>query len=91
MALSACQDWRWAEHNIVHLPGLEVPLKDTTAAGDTFVGYLAGALAAGQALPTALDMANAAAALAVTRAGAQLAIPTRQEVQHFLDTLCIPR
>jgi hypothetical protein len=46
MALSACQDWQWAEHNIVHLPGLEVPLKDTTAAGYTFVGYLAGALVA---------------------------------------------
>ena len=79
-----------AEHDIVHLPGLAVPVKDTTAAGDTFVGYLAGALAAGQALPVALGVANAAAALAVTRPGAQSAIPTRQEVQRFLDTLCIP-
>jgi ribokinase len=80
-----------AEHDIVHLPGLEVSVKDTTAAGDTFAGYLASALAIGQALPTALAVANAVAALAVTRAGAQPAIPTRQEVQHFLNTLCVPR
>jgi ribokinase len=74
----------------VHLPGMEVPVKDTTAAGDTFVGYLACALAEGQSLPAALRLANSAAALAVTRPGAQPAIPTRQEVQRFLDTLCVP-
>jgi ribokinase len=71
----------------VHLPGLEVPVKDTTAAGDTFVGYVAAALAEGQALPAALHLANAAAALAVTRPGAQPAIPMRQEVEQFLSTL----
>jgi ribokinase len=75
------------EQDIVHLPGLHVSVKDTTAAGDTFVGYAASALAAGQPLAAALRLANAAAALAVTRAGAQPAIPTRQEVQRFLDTL----
>jgi ribokinase len=76
-----------AGQDTVHLPGLQVPVKDTTAAGDTFVGYLACALAEGQALPEAVRLANAAAALAVTRLGAQPAMPTRQNVQEFLATL----
>jgi ribokinase len=76
-----------AEQDTVHLPGLKVPVKDTTAAGDTFVGYLTCALAEGQPLPEAIHLANAAAALAVTRPGAQPAIPTRRNVQQFLATL----
>jgi ribokinase len=71
----------------VHLPGLHVSVKDTTAAGDTFVGYLACALSEGQPLPEAVRLANAAAALAVTRPGAQPAIPTRHNVQQFLASL----
>jgi ribokinase len=66
-----------------HLPGHEIQASDTTAAGDTFVGYLACALAQGQALQPALTFANAAAALAVTRAGAQPSIPHRRDVQRF--------
>jgi ribokinase len=73
-------------HRVMHLPCCTVHAKDTTAAGDTFVGYLACALAEGQALPKALRLANAAAALAVTRKGAQPSIPHRHEVQHFLAT-----
>jgi ribokinase len=76
-----------AEQDTVHLPGLKVPVKDTTAAGDTFVGYLACALAEGQLLPEAVRLANAAAALAVTRPGAQPAMPTRHNVEQFLATL----
>jgi ribokinase len=76
-----------AGQEAVHLPGLKVPVKDTTAAGDTFVGYLACALAEGQPLPAAVRLANAAAALSVTRPGAQPAIPTRHHVQQFLATL----
>jgi ribokinase len=76
-----------AGQDTVHLPGLQVSVKDTTAAGDTFVGYLACALAEGQALPEAVHLANAAAALAVTRPGAQPAIPTRHNVQEFLAAL----
>jgi ribokinase len=75
-----------AEQDTVHLPGRQVAVKDTTAAGDTFVGYLACALAEGQSLPDALQLANAAAALAVTRPGAQPAIPTRHDVLQFLAT-----
>ncbi len=69
----------------IHLPGLDVEAIDATAAGDTFVGYLACALAEGQTLPAALALANAAAALSVTRAGAMPSIPARQEVEYELQ------
>lgn len=57
---------------------------DTTAAGDTFNGALAVALAEGQSMRHALRFANAAAALSVTRAGAQTSIPSRDEVELLL-------
>lgn len=57
---------------------------DTTAAGDVFNGALAVALAEGQAMEQALAFANAAAALSVTRRGAQPAVPARAEVDAML-------
>ena|SRR5579883_1508114 len=63
-----------------HVPAFRVNAVDTTAAGDTFNAALAVALTEGQELTEALRFANAAAALSVTRAGAQSSIPTRQEV-----------
>lgn len=57
---------------------------DTTAAGDCFTGALAVALAEGQALEGAARFASAAAALSVTRAGAQPSLPYRAEVEAFL-------
>ena len=69
-----------AEHAPVHLPGLDVQAVDATAAGDTFVGYFACALAEGRPLADALAFANTAAALSVTRAGAMPSIPHRYEV-----------
>jgi ribokinase len=74
------------DHGTKHLPGYAVQAQDVTAAGDTFVGYLACGLAEGQTLLEALGLANAAAALAVTRPGAQPSIPHRHEVRHFLAT-----
>lgn len=68
-----------------HLPAHIVQVRDTTAAGDTFVGYLACALAEGRLLADALQVANAAAALTVTREGAQPSIPHRSDVQQFLS------
>ena len=57
---------------------------DTTAAGDAFVGALAVMLGEGQSLTEAARFASAAAAIAVTRAGAQPSLPTRGEVEAFL-------
>ncbi len=67
-----------------HFPALTVDAVDTTAAGDTFNGGLAVALAEGRSLPDAIVFANAAAALSVTRHGAQASIPTRREVDKRL-------
>ena len=72
------------EKGVEHIPAHKVPVEDTTAAGDSFAGGLAVALAEGYALRQAVDFANAVGALAVTRLGAQSAIPTRQEVERFL-------
>ena len=63
-----------------HFPAPRVNAVDATAAGDTFNGALAVALAEGRPLPDAVVFANAAAALSVTRKGAQASIPTRFEV-----------
>jgi len=64
--------------------GFPVNATDTTAAGDTFNGALAAALANGEALPQAVLFANAAAALSVTKPGAIASIPNLKEVQEFL-------
>ncbi len=57
---------------------------DSTAAGDTFTGAMACRLAAGDSLRQAAIYANAAAALSVTKLGAQSSMPTKQEVDDFL-------
>lgn len=61
-----------------------VEVRDTTAAGDTFNAALAVALAEGQPIERAMRFANAAAAISVTRLGAQASAPTRAEVDSFL-------
>jgi ribokinase len=69
---------------ITRMAGFPVRAVDTTAAGDTFCGALAVALAEGRPLDAATRFANAAAALSVTRMGAQPSIPRRAEIDAFL-------
>src|SRR5260370_193756 len=57
---------------------------DTAAAGDTFNAALAVALSEDRAIADALRFANAAAAISVTRMGAQASVPARAEVDEFL-------
>lgn len=63
-----------------HFPAPQVNAVDTTAAGDTFIGVFAAQLAARQSLDSAISLAQRAASISVTRAGAQPSIPTRREV-----------
>ncbi|MEZ8738752.1 ribokinase [Photobacterium swingsii] len=64
--------------------GFRVDAKDTTAAGDTFNGALLTGLQEGKSLNDAIRFAHAAAAISVTRLGAQTSIPHRHEVKRFL-------
>ena len=68
----------------IRAPGFPVEARDTTAAGDTFNAALAVALAEQKPMEEALRFANAAAAISVTRLGAQASVPTRREVDDFL-------
>ena len=65
-------------------PALPVTVRDTTAAGDAANAAFAAALVRGMALPEALRFASAAAALCVTRDGAQRAMPSQAEIEVFL-------
>ena len=56
---------------------------DTTAAGDTFLGYFVARRAAGDSVETALQLATAAAALCVLHEGAAPSIPMMVEVEAF--------
>jgi ribokinase len=66
------------------VPGFKVNAVDTTAAGDVFNGALAVAISEGRPLPDAARFANAAAAISVTRLGAQPSAPFRKEIEDFL-------
>lgn len=69
------------------LPAPQVRAIDTTAAGDVFCGTLAVGLAAQMTLAEAVYFANTAAALSVTKLGAQPSAPYRSEVENFLKEL----
>lgn len=79
-------EWRSLQvgEQIMHA-AMKVDAVDSTGAGDTFVGYFAAALDAGEAPARALRLASVAAALKVTRAGTADAIPTRAEVDAFQE------
>ncbi len=67
------------------VPGFPVQAVDSTAAGDTWNGAFAVALAEGNEIAAAAKFANAAGAISVTRSGAQSSIPTRGEVDRLLS------
>ena len=66
------------------IPGFKVKAIDTIAAGDTFNGALMTALLEEKPLDEAIRFAHAAAAIAVTRKGAQPSVPWRNEIDDFL-------
>jgi ribokinase len=84
ITLGAKGVWLSEQGNGKIIPGFRVQAQDTTAAGDTFNGALVTAQLDGQSLRDAIRFAHAAAAISVTRSGAQPSIPQRAEVEAFL-------
>ena len=65
----------------------EVPIVDTTAAGDAFTATVAMCLSRGETLFDAVTYANRVSTVVVTRAGAQSSLPTAEEVDAFFAAL----
>lgn len=76
--------WLSDKNKGVLIPGFKVNAIDTIAAGDTFNGAFTTALLENKTLVDAAQFANAAAAIAVTREGAQPSVPWRTEIDIFL-------
>jgi ribokinase len=66
------------------IPSYPVKAVDTVAAGDAFVGAFATGISEGLNIDDAVKFGNAAAAISVTRHGAQPSLPLRKEVNEFL-------
>jgi ribokinase len=73
-----------AHESTTHMPAFAVEAVDTTAAGDAFTGAYVVALLDGLDSRACLRFASAAAAIKVTRHGAQPGLPSRREVEDFL-------
>lgn len=68
----------------IMIPAFQVTQIDSTAAGDSFNGAFAVALSEGRSAPEAVRFASAAAAISVTRRGAQPSMPMRVEIEDML-------
>jgi len=73
-----------ADRQTLRLPAADVAVVDTTGAGDTFAGVFTAALVERRPLRDALALGSVAAGLACTRHGAQLAQPSRAEIEDAL-------
>ena len=62
----------------------KVKAVDTTAAGDTFTGFFIAGDASGREVKESMEMAAKASAIAVSRPGAGVSIPTLSEVENFV-------
>ena len=70
---------------VVHVPGVPVPIVDTTGAGDAHLGAFIAGLAGGLGASAAAERANGVAALTVTRRGPATS-PTAEETDRFLTS-----
>jgi ribokinase len=68
-----------------HIPSFKVDVVDTTAAGDAFIGGFASALLQNKSMEEAVRYGCACGALAATEFGAQPSLPTKQDVDKFLN------
>ncbi|MBS3680639.1 ribokinase [Ornithinibacillus massiliensis] len=67
------------------VPAYSVSVQDTTGAGDTFNGALAVQIGGGATREAAIQFANAAAGLSVTKIGAQAGMPSSEQVLEFMQ------
>ncbi|WP_417553042.1 ribokinase [Marinomonas fungiae] len=74
----------FSQQEDIKVDAFKVEAKDTTAAGDTFIGFCLAELERGSDFETAMRTACAASAIAVTRLGAAPSIPTLDEVTEFI-------
>ena len=72
----------YENNEFIHIPAFKVEAVDTTAAGDTFCGGLCVALSEGKSLREAILFASKASSISVTRMGAQVSIPLREEIYY---------
>lgn len=86
VTLGADGVWLDTDAFVGHVPGFPVTAVDTVGAGDTFIGAFILRVTEGANLREAARFGCGAAALAVTRRGAQTGMPDRQEVETFLAT-----
>ena len=77
----------WMENGVetAQVPAFPVTPVDTTGAGDCFIGYVAAGLDQGMSPEYAMRLGSAASAIKVTRFGTADAIPSRGEVDRFLQ------
>lgn len=76
----------YSRERATRMGAFPVHARHTTAAGDVFNGALAVALAEGLSVVAAAQFASAAAAISVTRSGAQTSIPDRKELDEFVKS-----
>lgn len=79
------------EDLLLYAPALKVNAVDSTGAGDVFTGGFVSQVTVGRSLGEALRFATAAAAITVTRAGAQSSFPTKTEVERMVSRVEKPR
>lgn len=84
LTLGCDGSWYGNRKERIFQPIYQAVTVDTTAAGDTYCGYLLACLSRGEGAAQALQKASAAAAIAVSRRGAATSIPSFDEVEAFL-------
>lgn len=72
------------DSNMIFCPSFKVKAVDTTSAGDTFIGALAMRISNGYSIEESLSFASKCSSITVSRKGAAVSIPTRDEIKEYL-------
>ena len=87
MTIGAAGAVVYGDGNFIESPGFEAPggCRDTTGAGDAFHGGFLYGLLTGEDIETSLKLGNAVAAIKCSALGARTALPTKSELNAFLN------